>query len=95
MALLSNGPLHSIVMPLTSVEDCYGICVCSGDAVSNAYEALLQQISAAIRGIHLHRRMVLQVAMREKLDRQRLITEAWASAFDDDLSLVVARYCAN
>ncbi|HMA93017.1 MAG TPA: hypothetical protein VKP30_10040 [Polyangiaceae bacterium] len=64
-------------MPLKSAEDCFGICVCSGDAVPNRDEALRRQISAAIRGIHLHRKIVLQVAMREKLDQQRPSTEAW------------------
>jgi DNA-binding LacI/PurR family transcriptional regulator/serine phosphatase RsbU (regulator of sigma subunit) len=75
-ALNSDTAYHSIAMPLTSGQECFGICVLSGEAVPNVYEALRQQISSGIRGIQLHRQMVAQVAMREKLDQLRLSTEA-------------------
>lgn len=67
---------HSVVVPLTFEAQYLGVAVLGADAEPNVYESLRQQIGSGIEVTNLHRQVVTQVAIRERLEQQRVSEEA-------------------
>ena len=70
----------SIAIPLTFEATQLGVAVLAGTANSVIYEGLRQQVSSAIKGASLHREVVQQVAIRERLEQERLREESRVAA---------------
>jgi serine phosphatase RsbU (regulator of sigma subunit) len=71
---------HSVVVPLTFEAEQLGVAVFDAGPLPSVFESLRQQIGSAIKGALLHRQMVAQVAMRERLEQERLTEEARLAA---------------
>lgn len=71
---------HSLVLPLTFEGDFLGIGIFSVGAMPHVYWEIRQQIGSAIKGAQLHRQIVAQVALRERLDQQQASEQARVAA---------------
>jgi sigma-B regulation protein RsbU (phosphoserine phosphatase) len=79
-ALELDQSYHSVVLPLTFHSEFLGVAVLSSRANPSVYLPLRQQIGSAIKGAHLHRQVIEQVAARERAERSRLAQEAQLAA---------------
>ncbi|MBN2196092.1 MAG: SpoIIE family protein phosphatase [Polyangiaceae bacterium] len=66
----------SVVVPLTFEASPLGIAVLAGTATTSMYEPLRQQIASAIKSAALHREVIQQVALRERLEQERMRDES-------------------
>lgn len=80
VVLSTESSSTSIVLPLTFDSDLLGIAVFESGSVLGLYEALRQQIGAAVKVTTLHREMVAQIEARQRLERERVIAEARLAA---------------
>ncbi|MFZ5889517.1 MAG: SpoIIE family protein phosphatase [Myxococcota bacterium] len=71
---------HFVVLPITFESEMLGVAVLAGGAQSGVYESLRQQIGSAVKGAMLHREMVAQVTLRERLEAERVAEEARLAA---------------
>lgn len=68
-----NPNLHRIVMLLTFDSEFLGIAVLDTQCILSVYDALRQQMGAALKGVLLHRQVVEQIAVRERVERERVL----------------------
>lgn len=80
IAFESDTPDSTIVMPITFESEFLGVAVLGSGALATSYESVRQQIGSAIKGAMLHHEMVQQVAMRERLEHERVTEEARVAA---------------
>lgn len=80
IAFESSTSDSTIVMPITFESDVLGVAVFGSGALATSYESVRQQIGSAVKGAMLHHEMVRQVAMRERLERERVTEEARVAA---------------
>lgn len=71
---------HFVVLPITFESEMLGVAVLAGGAQASVYESLRQQIGSAVKGAMLHREMVAQVTLRERLEAERVAEEARLAA---------------
>jgi serine phosphatase RsbU (regulator of sigma subunit) len=57
-----------------------GVAVFESGTMPTVYETLRQQIGSAVKGAMLHREMVAQVTLRERLEKERIAGEARLAA---------------
>lgn len=65
-----------IVLPLTFEADFLGVAVLDTQCITSLYSAIRQQMGAALKGAHLHRQVIEQIAVRERFERERLLEAA-------------------
>lgn len=65
-----------IVLPLTFEADFLGVAVLDTQCITSLYSAIRQQMGAALKGAHLHRQVIEQIAVRERFERDRLLEAA-------------------
>lgn len=70
----------SVVLPLTFETMPLGVAVLAGAATISMYESLRQQISSAIKSAALHREVIQQVALRERMEQERMRDESRLAA---------------
>ncbi len=71
-----NPSPHRIVLPLTFEADFLGVAVLDTQCITSLYSAIRQQMGAALKGAHLHRQVIEQIAVRERFERERLLEAA-------------------
>jgi phosphoserine phosphatase RsbU/P len=71
-----NPNPHRIVLPLTFEADFLGVAVLDTQCITSLYSAIRQQMGAALKGAHLHRQVIEQIAVRERFERERLMEAA-------------------
>src|SRR5690606_6083602 len=71
---------HFVVLPISFETEVQGVAVLQSGAISSVYETLRQQIGSAIKGAMMHREMVAQVTLRERLEQERMAEEARVAA---------------
>lgn len=77
---LANPSPDRIVLPLTFDSDFLGVAVLDMQCITSLYSAIRQQMGAALKGAHLHRQVVEQIAVRERVERERLLEGARLAA---------------
>jgi len=80
VAFDTGAPDSTIVLPITFEAEVLGVAVLGSGALATSYEAVRQQIGSAVKGAMLHHEMVRQVAMRERLEHERVSEEARVAA---------------
>ena len=70
----------TIVLPITFEAEVLGVLVLGNGALATSYEAVRQQIGSAVKGAMIHHEMIKQVAMRERLEHERVSEEARVAA---------------
>lgn len=68
-----NPNPHRIVMLLTFESDFLGVAVLDTLCIPSLYDALRQQMGAALKGALLHRQVIDQIAVRERVERERVL----------------------
>jgi serine phosphatase RsbU (regulator of sigma subunit) len=68
-----NPNPQRIVLPLTFEADFLGVAVLDTQCITSLYSAIRQQMGAALKGAHLHRQVIEQIAVRERFERERLL----------------------
>lgn len=76
MTSTANPTPHRVVMPLTFEADFLGVAVLDTQSITSLYSAIRQQMGAALKGAHLHRQVIEQMAVRERFERERLLEAA-------------------
>lgn len=76
----SEEARHFVVMPISFETEMLGVGVFESGTMPTVYETLRQQIGAAVKGAILHREMVAQVTLRERLEKERIAGEARLAA---------------
>lgn len=71
-----NPSPQRIVLPLTFEADFLGVAVLDTQCITSLYSAIRQQMGAALKGAHLHRQVIEQIAVRERFERERLLEAA-------------------
>ena len=71
---------HTVVLPITFEAEMLGVAVLGGGALPSVYESVRQQIGSAVKGAMLHREVVAQVAIRERLENARVSEESRVAA---------------
>lgn len=71
---------HFVALPITFESEMLGVAVLADGAQPGVYESLRQQIGSAVKGAMLHREMVAQVTLRERLEAERVAEEARLAA---------------
>ncbi len=71
---------HFVVLPITFEAEMLGVAVLASGAMPSVYETLRQQIGSAVKGAAMHREMVEQVALRQRLEADRVSKEARLAA---------------
>lgn len=71
---------HFIVMPISFETEILGVAVFESGVPPNICEALRHQIGAAVKGAMMHREMVKQITLRERLEKERIAGEAHLAA---------------
>ncbi len=71
---------HFVVLPITFEAEMLGVAVLTEGAQPGVYESLRQQIGSAVKGAMLHREIVAQVTLRERLEAERVAEEARLAA---------------
>lgn len=76
----SDRTHHFVALPLTFESETLGLALFSAGAMPEVYWAVRQQIGSAIKGAHMHRQVVAQVALRERLEQTRVREETGVAA---------------
>jgi DNA-binding LacI/PurR family transcriptional regulator/serine phosphatase RsbU (regulator of sigma subunit) len=71
---------HFVVMPISFETEMLGVGVFESGTMPTVYETLRQQVGSAVKGAILHREMVAQVTIRERLEKERIAGEARLAA---------------
>lgn len=69
-----------VVMPISFETEMLGVAVFESGSLPSVYEALRQQIGSAVKGAMVHREMVKQITLRERLEKDRIAGEARLAA---------------
>lgn len=67
---------HFILLPISFETEMHGVAVFESGSMPSVYETLRLQIGSAVKGAMMHREMVAQVTLRERLEQDRVVEEA-------------------